>query len=174
MRKAFYGAGVLALALLLLLGTVVVRANPVPPPGYEPPIQPIIDPGPAKPYYTVQTLQGFAMDRDSLDNEPAVLIRMNYNGRETSYLFIGEELHRLTQVNSQWVQNGEVIRYSVDGLGDGLTLYSGDGFYSNAFGMLGNRMIVFQPNYYPVYAGRAEPMQGETVPINVTIPVRID
>lgn len=90
---------------------------------------------------------------------------MSYNGKEYAYLFIGEEHYKLTQAESRWVRNGQLVRYSVEGMGEDLLLYSNDNFYSNAFGWLGGKMVVFQPgNYY-------YPMVGEKlVPENMTEP----
>jgi hypothetical protein len=162
MRKAFLGIG--ALLLLVLAGAAaVVKADIAPPP--------TVLPVPERPSFSVQTLQGFAMDKTSLDTEPAVFVRLGYSGSESTYLFIGEELHRLHETSRQWVQNGEVVKYSVEGSDDALTLYSSDGFYSSAFGLLGEKMVVFQPAYevYPLgnAAGKTDgtpvlPMLTET------------
>ncbi len=162
--KAIYGIGVAVLALLVLAGAAtLVKADLAPPP-YDPTYNPsYTPPSPTyNPTYSVQTMQGFAMNQDSLDTEPVVFVRLSYGSGESTYLFIGDEFHRLRELNSQWIENGEVVRYSVEGMDDKLTLYSTDGFYSSASGLLGSRMLVFQPTYwaYPVY--------GEAM--NVTAP----
>lgn len=171
--KAIYGIGVAALALLVLVGAAAIAsANLAPgPPDIYPStptgVYPMPQQSPAfteapyiippKPSYSVQTMQGFVMDTDALETEPVVFVRISYGSRETSYLFIGEELHKLRQLNRQWVENGEVVKYSVEGMDERLTLYSRDGFYSSASGLLGDRMLVFAPQYY-AYPVRAEPM----------------
>lgn len=184
MKKEIFGIGVLALAALIVIGAAAVaQANPLPAPDYTPnryivpdykPIDEIGDMMPQQDDVYVQALQGFAMEKDALASEPAALVRMSYNGKEYAYLFIGEEHYKLTQAESRWVRNGQLVRYSVEGMDESLLLYSNDNFYSNAFGWLGGKMVVFQPgNYYypmPVYGAESKNQTLEEPPVIVPIP----
>jgi len=163
MKKAF----AFALIALAFVAAAFVAAEAVS-------IKPLVDSGvsgtgptmpdmrgmPMMPYYSVQTLRGFAFSTDSLESKPAVLVQMNYDGEDFAYLFIGKDLYRLHETGRQWVESGQVVKYEVEGSGSGahsLVLYSGDGFGSSASGVFGGLMLEFQPSYYPypVYAGQA-------------------
>ena len=167
MKKAF----AFALIALAFVAAAFVAAEAVS-------IKPLVDSGvsgtgptmpdmrgmPMMPYYSVQTLRGFAFSTDSLESKPAVLVQMNYDGEDFAYLFIGKDLYRLHETGRQWVESGQVVKYEVEGSGSGahsLVLYSGDGFGSSASGVFGGLMLEFQPSYYPypVYAdqGYAQP-----------------
>lgn len=154
MKTAFAGALVLVLAVLGLAGIAAADLAPAP---YGPQTPP------AWPGFSVQSLQGFAVNEDSLGTEPAVLVRVTYSGRVSTHLLIGETFYKLHEMDRQWVENGEVIRYSIKGSSESILLYSGDGFGSSAFGQFGKRMLVFQP---PYYAYRNLPGGGVVVPEN--------
>ena len=165
MGRKMFGVGALALVVAVLVGgAAIVNANPLPAP-YEPEVPYVPEPPdafpPEKEFY-VQALQGFAMERDSLSAEPVALVRMSYNGKERAYLFIGEQEYRLTEEGSKWIRGGYVASYSISGLDERLLLYSQDSYYSNAFGWLGERMVVFQPgnSYYPMPVYDEKPAGG--------------
>ena len=163
MKKAFVGIGALVLIALVLVGAAAVAKADLAPGFYDPPYSPPYVP--PQQTYSVQTMQGFVMNEDSLETEPVVLVRLNYGSRETTYLIIGESFHKLHEVDSQWVENGEVVKYSIEGMDEKLTLYSRDGFYSSASGVLGDRMIVFEPQYYAYpMAGAERQTDGVAIP----------
>ena len=138
---------ILAVISIILLGGMSVATHALAQGSMRSP--PVIPPQPRYPQVSVE--QGIALDKDTLETQPAVFIEMKYGTKTIYYLIIDEDVYKMNKTYSKydWKTGSRIFQYMSED-GDTLTLLAQR--YSNGYigfsAEFKNYIISFEPTYY--------------------------
>jgi len=123
----------------------------------------IIPTYPPKPIYPEITLaQGVAVHKTALKTEPVVFLIVKYRGDSSTYLFLDNDLYRMTEINrvDDWDSGTKIFQYKADN-GEIMTVviqhFDSYGFVSVSADFQ-NYLITFEP----IYKYSPRPITGQT------------